>query len=103
MAPPDDVDRTAELVARNQELLIRARETRDWTRAALKQAEYGVRQAMRTRIAQELSRQPPVPHNGERVDLPKHPECGRLDRRQGRASAVSISFREAQPDARTSE
>jgi hypothetical protein len=55
MAPPDVVDRTAELVSRNQKLLIRARETHDWTRAALKRAEHGVRQAMQTRIAHELS------------------------------------------------
>ena len=66
---PLDVDRTPELIARNQELLIRARETRDWTRSALKQAEHGVRHAMRTRSAHELSRQRP-PLNRERADLP---------------------------------
>jgi hypothetical protein len=64
---PLDVDRAAELIARNRELLARARETRGWTQVALGQAEHSVRQAMRTRIAQELSRQPPL--KLKRVDL----------------------------------
>ncbi len=60
------IDRGAKLIARNRELLARARETREQTREAAASAEHSVRHVMRTRIARELSRQPPG--KGERRD-----------------------------------
>jgi hypothetical protein len=49
-------DRADELIARNQELLALAAETREVTRAAIVRAEASVRNVMQTRIRLELTR-----------------------------------------------
>ena len=68
MGPP--VDWGVNQIARNRQLLAKAAEAREWTRAAIVRAEHAVQNAMRTQIARELSRHQPVavPIDWERRD-----------------------------------
>jgi hypothetical protein len=50
------VDRGAQLIVRNRELLAKATETRAWTREVIVRAQHTVRATTRLQIARERSR-----------------------------------------------